>query len=151
LALKFNASFPAAASRLATLADSHVAFVTMDRGTIRHAARSTSLRRANAWIAPKSPIPTGSVAHAVRAAQINSCETQEVAQDVWFVDWEKGSDLWEMSRHYARFDQTVSLLWFDEEDLPEDDVRRSKAAGSSDEGLSELTGELPWPGKKRRR
>jgi Zn-dependent peptidase ImmA (M78 family) len=151
LAKKFNASFPAAASRLATLADSPVAFVTMDRGVIRHAARSTSLRKVNAWIAPKSPVPAGSVAHALRAAQVNGYETQEVAQDVWFAEWEKGSDLWEMSRHYARFDQTVSLLWFDEEDLPDADIPRFKAATSEDEGLSELTGELPWPGKKRRR
>jgi Zn-dependent peptidase ImmA (M78 family) len=151
LAKKFNASFPAAASRLATLADSPVAFVTMDRGVIRHAARSTSLREVRAWIAPKSPIPAGSVAHALRTAQTNGCETREVAQDVWFAEWKKGSDLWEMARHYARFDQTVSLLWFDEEDLPDADVSRFKAATSEDEGLSELTGELPWPGKKRRR
>lgn len=151
LASTFNTSFPAAASRLATLADSPVAFVTMDRGIIRHAARSTSLRKVNAWIAPKSPIPAGSVAHAIRTEQGNQHETQEVAQDIWFAEWDKGSDLWEMSRHYARYDQTVSLLWFDEEDLPNEDVRRFKTTTSEDEGLSELTGELPWPGRNRRR
>jgi Zn-dependent peptidase ImmA (M78 family) len=151
LALKFSASFPAAASRLAMLADAPVAFVTMDRGVIRHAVRSTSLRKVNAWIAPKSPIPPGSVAHAVRAGQVNGCETREVAQDVWFANWKKGSDLWEMSRHYARFDQTVSLLWFDEADLFDEGMPRYGASTPGNEGLSELTGELPWPGKRRRR
>ena len=151
LAATFNTSFPATASRLATLADSPVAYVTMDRGMIRHAARSTSLRKVNAWIAPRSSIPAGSVAHTLRAEQVNACETREVAQDIWFAEWGKGSDLWEMSRHYARYDQTVSLLWFDEEDLPAEDLRRFKIGATEDERLNELTGELPWPGKKRRR
>jgi len=151
LASEFKTSFPAAGSRLAALTDIPCAFVTIDRGIIRYASRSTSLRKAQAWIAPKSAVADGSVAFRLRSEGVNQTATREVSQDIWFVDWQKGSDLWEMSRHYASFDQTISLLWFDEADLPDIDVPRFQRGSSEDEGLSELTGELPWPGRKHRR
>lgn len=151
MAAEFRTSFPAAASRYANLADTPCAFVTMERGLVRYAARSTSLRRAGAWIPPRSPIPAGSVAH--RLYEIgNSCmETDEVAQDVWFENWEKGLDLWELARHYHRTDTTVTLLWFPEEDLPEFEVSRFGTRIVDEGGLPELTGELPWPSGKRKR
>lgn len=68
MAQLFCTSFPAAASRYATLAGFPCAFVTMERGLVRYAARSTSLRRAGAWISPRSPIPPGSVASRLREA-----------------------------------------------------------------------------------
>jgi Zn-dependent peptidase ImmA (M78 family) len=151
LAAEFKASFPAAASRYATLIDIPCAFVTMERGQVRYAARSTALRRIWARIPARSVIPTGSVAHRLRSEERGHTETNEVAQDIWFEEWEKGLDLWEMSRHYPRFDTTVSLLWFSEEDLPEIETDRFGTRIIDDGGLSELTGELPWPGSKKRR
>jgi len=151
LATEFGTSFPAAASRYATLVDIPCAFVTMERGLIRYAARSTALRRVRAWITPKSHVPTGSVAHRLRSAGASQVETDEVAQDIWFENWEKGLDLWEMSRHYQRFDTTVSLLWFSEDTLPETEIDRFGARVVDDDGLNELTGELSWPSKKKRR
>ena len=74
-----------------------------------------------------------------------------VAQDVWFQDWEKRLDLSELSRHCRVSDTTVSLLWFSDEDLPEVEVNRFGVREVDDGGLSELTGELPWPGKNRKR
>lgn len=59
----FGTSFPAAASRFASLSDMPCAFVTMERGAVRYAARSTALRQVGAWIPPRSVIPAGSVAH----------------------------------------------------------------------------------------
>lgn len=147
----FGTSFPAAASRLASLNPIPCAFVTMERGVVRYAARSTALRQAGAWISPKSVIPIGSVAHRIRTSQNSTTETDEVSQDVWFDDWEKGLDLWELSRHYARTDTTISLIWFDSEDLPEVEVNRFGTRVKDDGGLAELTGELPWPGRSRRR
>lgn len=149
LAAEFRTSFPAAASRYATLIDIPCAFVTMERGHVRYAARSTALRKARARIPSKSVIPTGSVAHRLRLEGKNLIETNEVAQDIWFEDWEKGLDLWEMSRHYPHFDTTVSLLWFPEEDLPEVEVDRFCKRVVDDGGLAELSGELPWPGNKK--
>lgn len=60
----------------------------------------------------------------------------EVAQDIWFDNWEKGLDLWEISRHYARTDTTTSLLWFDSEDLPEVEVNRFGVRVEDDGGLA---------------
>lgn len=151
MATAFRTSFPAAASRYATLSERPCAFVTMDRGQVRYAAQSTSLRRAGAWIAPRSPIPRGSVAYRLREAGFSQLETEEVAQDVWFENWEKGLNLWEVARHYGRTDTTVALLWFEEEDLPEVEVNRFGLRESTDDGLAELTGELPWPSGRRSR
>ncbi len=147
----FSTSFPAAASRFASLSDIPCAFVTMERGAVRYAARSTSLRQAGAWISPRSVIPVNSVAYRIRSSGVSTTETGEVCQDVWFDNWEKGLDLWELSRHYARTDTTISLLWFDGEDLTEVEVNRFGARVEDDGGLPELTGELPWPGRNRRR
>lgn len=147
----FGTSFPAAASRFASLSDLPCAFVTMERGTVRYAARSTVLRQANAWIPPRSPIPTGSVAHKIRSAGGNATEVGEVSQDIWFESWEKGLDLCELSRHYMRTDTTISLLWFERDELPEVEVDRFGARIEDNGGLAELTGELPWPGRNRRR
>ena len=82
---------------------------------------------------------------------MSQIETGTVAQDVWFQDWEKGLDLNELARHYRRSDTTVSLLWFSDEDLPEVAVTRFGMREVDDGGLAELTGELPWPGKNRKR
>lgn len=151
LAQKFRTSFPAAASRYASLADIPCGFVTMERGLIRYAARSTALRNARAWIPPRSPIPAGSVARRLRADGTNQFETNEVPQDIWFENWEKGRDLWELARHYHRTDTTVALLWFSPDELPDYEVTRFGGRVKEEDGLEELTGELPWPGKKSKR
>src|SRR5690554_4378856 len=147
----FGTSFPAAASRFASLSDLPCAFVTMERGAVRYAARSAPLRRAGGWISPRAVIPAGSVAHRVRSSGNSATIIDEVSQDVWFDNWEKGLDLCELSRHYARTDTTISLLWFDNDDLPVREVSRFGAVVEDDGGLAELTGELPWPGRRKRR
>ena len=151
LADAFGASFPAAASRYATLARFPCALVTMERGFIRYGARSTSLRRIGAWIAPRTAIPEGSVAHRLREAGATSIESDEVNQDLWFQDWRPGLAMYELSRHYSGFDTTISLLWFDEEDLPEREQDRFGRTIEDDGGLQELTGTLEWKKKTRRR
>ena len=151
MAAEFDVSFPAAASRLATLSEWPCAWVTMDRGVVRHAARSTALRQARAWIAPRTPIPPGSVAHRLRESEVNGVEFGEVPQDVWFQDWEAGLDLREIARHYASTDTTGSLLWFEEDELPQVEVGRFGQKHEADGGLKELDGHLPWPSGKKRR
>ncbi|WHI44615.1 ImmA/IrrE family metallo-endopeptidase [Microbulbifer sp. VAAF005] len=151
MADQFRTSFPAAASRYASLSDAPCAFVTMDRGAVRYTARSTSLRQVGAWIPPKSTIPAGSVAHRIRSTGKSLTETDEVTQDAWFDDWEKGLYLWELSRHYSQTDTTISLLWLEHEELPQVEVNRFNLRVRDDGLLPELTGELPWPGRNRRR
>lgn len=82
---------------------------------------------------------------------MSGIETGEIAQDIWFENWQTGLDMYEMSRHYRSTDTTTSLLWFEEEELPEREFDRFGRQVDQDEELKELTGELPWPGKKRRR
>ncbi len=147
----FRTSFPAAASRYACLSSMPCAFVTMERGAVRYAARSTSLRQVRAWISPKSPIPVGSVAHRLRYSGHDATDTGEVSQDIWFENWEKGLYLWEFSRHYHHFDTTISLLWFDCNDLSEVEMNYCGTRVNDDGGLAELTGHLTWPGRSRRR
>lgn len=147
----FGASFPAAASRYATLADFPCAYITMDKGVVRYAVMSTSLRNKRARISIKSPIPEGSLAHTLRTDGLVQTKTEEVAQDAWFEDWESGLDLWEICRHYPRFDTTLSLIWFNEEDLPVIEVDRFGKQVVEDERLSELTGELQWKKRTRRK
>jgi hypothetical protein len=50
----------------------------------------------------------------------------------------------EDTRYFQPWDQTLSLIWFDEEvpALPQS-VREEEV------GLRELDGVLPWPGKRR--
>lgn len=146
----FGTSFPAAASRYASLSHLPCAFVTMDRGAVKYAARSTSLRKARAWISPRSSIPVGSIAHHLRSQGDSAVETGEVAQDIWFDDWESGLDLYEIARHYRSTDTTFSLLWFEDE-LEEVESDRFGKRVQEDSGYAELTGELPWPGRSKRR
>ena len=151
MAAEFNSSFPAAASRYATLADCPCAYVTMEHGKVRFAAQSMALRRVGARIPVRSPIPSGSIAYRLRSEARSQLDTGDVAQDVWFQDWDKGMDMLEMARHYQSSDTTVSLLWFTDEDLPVIEVNRFGVRVVEDGGLAELTGELPWPdGRKRR-
>jgi len=151
LAAHFKTSYPAAASRYASLSGIPCAFVTMDQGAIRYAARSTRLRQARAWVKPRANIPVGTVAHRLRTSGMNATATEEVSQDLWFDDWQKGFDLWELGRHYVETDTTTSLLWFDDEDLPEVEIDRFGARIDDDGGLAELTGHLSWQKRIRRR
>ncbi len=147
----FGTSYPAAASRFASLCNSPCAYITMENGIVRYAVRSTSLRRVGAWIGTKSTIPVGSLSHKLRMNGVSATDEMEVAQDLWFENWGKGLELWELARHYQQTDTTIALLWFDSDDLSEVEVDRFGVRVEDDGGLTELTGELSWPGKSKRR
>lgn len=151
MAETFGTSFPATASRFASLSDIPCAFVTMEGGGIRYAVRSTALRRVGAWIGAKSSIPQESLSHRLRVAGSNATDELEVAQDIWFDNWEKGLELTEIARYYEHTDTNIALLWFDNDDLPEVEVDRFGVRVEDDGGLAELTGELSWTGKGKRR
>lgn len=151
LSKKFNASLQSTASRFATLAGFPCAYVTMESGVILYAARSPTLKKLRGWISPRSSTPNGSIAYELRAGQVRNFSTGELPQDVWFEDWESDGDLTEMSWHHAEYDTTLSLLWFDEDSVPDFEVDRFGKKHYEEEGLEELSGELPWPGAKRRK
>lgn len=148
LAGRFEASRPATGSRFAAVVSAPCAFVLSELGKVRYASRSRSLRDMGAWIPPGTEFPRGSPSERVRGGGI--CDgAEEIAADNWFNDWNRGGMLLEEARHFGHWDQTLTLLWFDDEEAePQERVRREEA---EDLGLRELDGILPWPGRKRRK
>lgn len=149
LADKFEASTMTTGSRFAAAADIPCAFVISENGKIRYASRSKALREAGAWIPPRIPIPASSLSAMVRSGQVIR-DARDVAADVWFSDWTRGGTLLEEARHLTRYDQTLTLLWFDDEEVPRE-TWTGQEDDEDDGGLRELDGILPFPGKHRRR
>ena len=147
----FGTSFPAAASRFACLSDMPCAFVTMERGAVRYAARSTACGKQVPGYLPGRPFQS--------APWLTESVLQEIARPRR-VKLHRTSGSTTGKRDLTsgnsqdttqRTDTTISLLWFDSDDLPEVEVNRFGARVEDDGGLAELTGELPWPGRSRRR
>jgi len=152
LRAKYVTSFSATASRVAAVTDYPCAFVTMNSSVIRHASRSAALRTLNAWIAPKSPIPSGSVAHQLVREGERLGESSDVSQDIWFQDWPRGYDLTELARHYSEYDETFALLWFEGDSGPEEPVNTFLGKPRADDGgLKELDGVLAFSKRTKRR
>ncbi len=156
LAERFQASVTATGSRYAAVVSEPVAFVLSEQGKVRYASRSKPLKDAPAWIPPRLDIPEGSLAKKVRAG--TSFESRDaVDADVWFNDWERGGTLLEEARHLPQWDQTLSLLWFENGEVPGRKFRDERGAVYAEEEneddalLKELDGQLRWPGKRRRR
>lgn len=150
LAGDFLASVTATGSRFATVRAAPCAFVLSEQGRVRYTSRSKALREASAWITPQSDLPRDSLSARIRAGD-RSGDAVEMDADLWFENWQRGGVLLEEARHLSQWDQTLTLLWFEDEEVPRvrDEIRRDH--DEHDEHLRELDGILPWPGKKRRK
>jgi len=149
LAHNFAASAMATGSRFATFVGAPCAFILSERGKVRFASRSKTLREANAWVHPRSALPSGSVCERLRAGgSYNGPE--EIEANIWFNSWERGGVLLEDARHIVRWDQTVALIWFEDEEVPAP-TRDRRGREERTLGLAELDGVLPWPGRRRRK
>lgn len=150
LAGRFVASITATGSRFATVVSTPCAFVLSEQGKVRYASRSTSLRAANAWILPRTDLPNGSASARARAGE--ACNgSEEIDADLWFTDWDRGGVLLEQARHLNRWDQTLTLLWFEDEEVPPPAKREGWGREEEDELLPELDGILRFHSKKRRK
>jgi hypothetical protein len=149
LAEEFDASLMATGSRFATFSSDPCAFLLSEGGKVRYCARSASLREARAWIAPGSPLPAGSLSAQVRAGGGQS-GPDDADPDDWFTNWDRDGSLREDVRHFPKWDQTLTFLWFDDEDLPLPPADAKKWDEDLN-GMRELDGNLPWPGRKKRR
>jgi hypothetical protein len=148
LADDFVASLAATGSRFAAVCDCPCAFVLTHNGTIRYASRSKSLRECGAWIRPNQKVPEASMAaQLIGFAKVDG--PIDVSAEEWFEDWKRGGVLQEDARHFPRWNQTLVLLWFDDDRVPS----TSSAADDDEEesALRPLDGVPPWPGKSRRR
>jgi|CXWL01.1.fsa_nt_gi hypothetical protein len=146
---EFDASLVSTGSRFATFSREPCAFVLSEGGKVRYSARSTSLRAAKAWIKPGINLPSDSYSARARAGSMpTSPEDSDPSQ--WFEDWDGDGSLYEDVRHLDRWDQTLTLLWFDEEDLAPPPTETTRWT-EDDYLLRELDGNLPWPGRSKRR
>ena len=150
LAGDFRASLTATGSRFATVLSTPCAFVLSEQGRVRYTSRSRTLREANAWITPKSNLPRDSLSARTRAGAAAS-SADEINADTWFENWPRGGILLEEARHLTQWDQTLTLLWFEDEEVPVARDVKNLDDAADDERLRELDGVLPWPGKKRRK
>jgi IrrE N-terminal-like domain len=149
LADRFLASVTATGSRFAAVHTEPCAFVLSEQGKVRYASRSNALRDEYAWIQPRLDLPRGSLSEKVRAGAAAD-GPEKVDADIWFADWERGGVLLEEVKHFPQWDQTLTLLSFENDEVPparKEDLREDE----EELGLEELDGNLRWPSKKRRR
>ena len=163
LAERFVTSVTATGSRYAESVSTPCAFVLSQGGKVIHASRSKALRDARVHISRQMDLPSGSASARTRNGELVA--RQQVDPADWFSGWERGGVLFEEARHLPQWDQTLTLLWFKEGDMPSVTERarpeyrweiegRDAMPGRDDEdefGLKELDGNLRWPGRSRRR
>jgi hypothetical protein len=107
------------------------------------------LREGGAWIAPRRDLPAGSVSQRVRdGATVATAEQIESGE--WLDEWDRGGILLEEARHHDQWDQTLTLLWFEDEEVPPPSWAPPQQS-EADELLPELDGILRFKSKKRRR
>jgi hypothetical protein len=149
LADEFEASLISTGSRFATFSRELCAFVLSEGGRVRYSARSAQLREVRGWIQPGLPLPTDSYSARVRAGErLSGPEEAEPGQ--WFEDWDREGSLFEDTLHLREWDQTLTLLWFDDDALPPPTPERKRWEEET-YGLRELDGFLPWPGRSKKR
>lgn len=150
LANSFIASLAATGSRFAELCDRPCAFILMKDGFVRYARRSKTFQDCGAWIRPRGKVPSESfAARLMRSEQIDG--PIEVDAAVWLEDWKRGGVLMEDARHFLRWNQTLSLVWFENDRVPVSESGYSDDDEDEEPALRPLDGILPWPGRGRRR
>jgi IrrE N-terminal-like domain len=149
LADEFDSSLISTGSRFATFSREICAFVVSEGGKVRYSARSARLREAKGWIKPGSSLPSDSYSSRVRGGERPS-RPEEAEPEQWFEGWDRAGSLFEDTRHLGQWDQTLTLLWFDDEELAPRPPEQ-KQWDEDDYRLRELDGVLPWPGGRKRR
>lgn len=146
LADEFEASLACTGSRYAANTADSCAFILSEKGYVRFASISKTLREAGARIPKGAEIPHASATRAVINGEWFD-SAQEISADHWLYDWKHGGIFFEEARYFPRWEQSLTLLVMDE-----DDRRAATTARTDDgEGLCELNGVLSWPGKRHRR
>jgi Zn-dependent peptidase ImmA (M78 family) len=147
------ASREAVASRLVATSRVPCAYVLSEKGFVRHAIRSPSMRSVNGWIASGTALPEDSAAHALRAQGAGdgslTCDG-----DLWFEGW-RDVQIEESSIFLPDYDQTLTLLHCTDPDELDAMSRYSNSrVEPSDpeyELLAPLDGHLSFGSKHRRR
>jgi len=145
LAARYQASLTSTGSRFAFLHDEPCAFVLIESGRVRYVSSSKFMREWGCWISIGMGVPSGSVAQQLLDGQVMDGPV-EIEASLWLERQRKGGPvLLEEAHLLDRWDQVLSLLWFEPGDESEDTEE------DGEQTLEELDGILPWPSKKRRR
>lgn len=148
LAETFEASLAATASRFAFVTTLPLTYVLSEGGKIKYCARSRAFRDMNAWVPMNGSVPAETLSARVRGGERYE-SAEETDAEIWLSNWQDGGRLVEDVRHLSTWDQTLTLLWFEDEEgqvaAPERRLTFER------DGLNELDGELPWPGAKKKR
>ena len=150
LASHYEASLSATMSRVAVNCEVPCAFVIIRDHEIHYVTSSKYLREMGGWINTGVPTPHGSVAEQIEHSNDVTERYDEVSTTVWFNNGVRGYELVaEETIHRPRFKECLSLIWVDEALKRHD----APAYHVEDESplLKELDGQLPWPGRSRRR
>ena len=117
LADEFEASLISTGSRFATFSGSLCAFVISEGGKVRYSARSTRLREAKGWVKPGSSLPLDSLSARVRGEKGQRAQRKQSRNNGSKVG-SAMDQLHEDARHLGQWDQTLTLLWLNDEELP---------------------------------
>lgn len=152
LAAECFASREAVASRLVATSRVPCAYVLSEKGFVRHAIRSPSIRSVNGWIASGTGLPDGSAAQALRA-QGDGDGNLTCEGDLWFEGW-RDVELQESSIFLPDYDQTLTLLHCTDPDeldaLSRYSSSRIEPSDPENDLLAPLDGHLSFGPKRRR-
>lgn len=146
LADRFQASKPCVASRFAGASGELLAYVVAEKGRIKYQISSARLRDARIYLTTNVALPRASAA----ARAIATGRSHEIV-DGEASDWSTSDvagrySVHEEAIHLPAWQQTLSLLTFEEEIAPERAGERH--AADDEELLPELTGYLSWTRKR---
>lgn len=152
IAEKYRASLACTASRVAFNAPFACAYALSQEGFVRFVACSKVLRDARFFISRGIQVPAASITGQCLASGQGSGSGRVAAHTWTNADRFSDVDLCEEARIAGAWKQALTLLWPEDGDVPDDrDVRRVPEADEEEPLLKELDGNLPWPGKSRRR
>lgn len=154
MAERYQASLSCAASRVAANAPYACAYVLSQGGYVRYSTCSPTMRQSRFFVRSGLQVPTASVTGQCLAAGMGR-GNGTVAGYIWTTsDAYQDVDLSEEVRTGGTWNQAYTLLWLADGDVPDDRDCRHQSSDEGDESdglLRELDGNLPWPGRGRRR
>jgi hypothetical protein len=152
IATRYEASLSCAASRVTESAPFPCAYVLSQDGFVRFVNSSASMRSTGFWVAPGISVPSASVTSGCVKSTRDRC-TGVTPGYVWtgrdtFMDIELNEEVIVL----RAWNQAITLIWPDDIDAIDlGDPKRHQEADSDPQLLKELDGNLPWPGRRKRR
>jgi hypothetical protein len=75
----------------------------------------------------------------------------EVEAVDWLTDWKRGGRLMDEVRHSPKWNQSLALLWFEDDRVPDPEEKHADDEEYDELTLKPLDGVSQWPTNRRRR